>query len=169
LRKRAAVLLGCLALACPAAASAHRHTIAPPGNSGVGQYVEVVPTATGGRTSSSVHPHPGVGGGGGPIGPSTQRTLESLGTDGAEAAGLAEATAPARVHRQLGTTSGSKLLGRRGSSLSERQGSPAGQVLRTFAGSAGGGGLGIFLPVILIGSFLAAGGISLLRRRGSGE
>src|SRR2546421_8033190 len=49
----------------PATAIAKRHVIAPPGNSGVSQYVETVPTAQGGRPTSSLHGHGGGGAGGG--------------------------------------------------------------------------------------------------------
>ncbi len=44
----------------PAVGQARNRTIAPPGNSGVGQYVESIPTAGGSRPTNTVHP---LGGG----------------------------------------------------------------------------------------------------------
>ena len=56
-------------LAAPAWAQARVHTIAPPGNSGVSQYLETLPTAGGGQPTNSVHPLAGpVGGSGGSSG-----------------------------------------------------------------------------------------------------
>src|ERR1700758_2135226 len=108
-------------LATPAWAQARVHTIVPPGNSGVSQYLETVPTAGGGQPTNSVHPVAGpVGGSGGssgaggsggsaasggtagnagagggtPIAASTQRALAAQGPTGAAAAALAVATAP---------------------------------------------------------------------------
>ena len=107
--RRVAIALALL-LALPASAEASK-TIAPPGNSGVGQYVETVPTAGGGRPTSTVHPgggavgHPGGpggtssgggAGGGSAITPSTQHALAAQGPAGVAAAALAEATAPQR-------------------------------------------------------------------------
>src|SRR5450755_1244136 len=62
-------LLIALGVAVPA--EARFRTIAPPGNSGVGQYVETLPTAGGSRPTNTVHPVAGGshgGGGGGSIG-----------------------------------------------------------------------------------------------------
>ena len=53
--RRVAIALAIL-LALPAVAEASSRTLAPPGNSGVSQYVETVPTAGGGRPTSTVHP-----------------------------------------------------------------------------------------------------------------
>src|SRR5947209_15077799 len=114
--RRIAIALA-LAVLAPASAEARVHTIAPPGNSSVGQYLETVPTADGSQPTSTFH---GIGGGvsqGGPRGPggtassrggsaiasSTQRALARHGPTGVAAAALAQATAPTRarssVHR----------------------------------------------------------------------
>ncbi|MGA8718358.1 MAG: hypothetical protein WB557_10160, partial [Solirubrobacteraceae bacterium] len=86
-------------LATPAWAQARVHAIAPPGNSGVSQYLETVPTAGGNQPTNTVHPRAGgvgAGGSGGPgstggnggsgavvhIAPSTQRALAEKGPDG---------------------------------------------------------------------------------------
>ena len=162
-----------LAVGMPASAQARVHTIAPPGNSGVGQYLETLPTAGGGQPTNTVHPVGGVGGSGGPrrpggtggtgsstgsaISPSTARTLAHEGSTGSAAAALAQATAPnpirgtsRRVTSAIATSSGS---------------SPATSVLKTLTGSSSGGGLGPLLPLVLIGSLLGAAVLALVRRR----
>ena len=55
MRRFALALIAVLALPAAAAAKGSTTTIAPPGNSGVSQYVETVPTAHGGQPTSSVH------------------------------------------------------------------------------------------------------------------
>lgn len=168
-----------LAVGVPASAQARVHTIAPPGNSGVGQYLETLPTAGGGQPTNTVHPVGGVGGSGGPrrpggtggtggtggagsstgsaISPATARTLAHEGSTGSAAAALAQATAPnpvrgtsQRVTSAIATSSGS---------------SPATSVFKTLTGSSSGGGLGPLLPLLLIGSLLGAAVLALVRRR----
>jgi len=170
-------------LATPAWAHARVHTIAPPGNSGVGQYLETVPTARGGQPSNTVHPRAGgvgvgVGGPGGPgstggsggsgavvtIAPSTQRALAGKGPDGVAAAALAQATAPrdAPSHPSAGGTAAAPSV----PSASTGDGSsPTASVFKALTGSTGGGGVGPLLPIILIGSVLAAAGLVVTRRR----
>src|SRR5690348_15672707 len=55
------------ALAFPPAAAAKGHPIAPPGFSGVQQYVETIPTAHGGKPTRGLHGGSGHQGGGGGI------------------------------------------------------------------------------------------------------
>jgi hypothetical protein len=162
-----------LALGVPASAQARVHTIAPPGNSGVGQYLETVPTAGGAQPTNTVHPVVGgVGGSGGPpgsstggtggtagsagtISPSTRRALTRHGPTGAAAAALAQATAPTSASRgDHGATSGAS-----GGS------SPASSVLKTLTGSNSGSGLGPVLPSLLIVSLFGAAVMALVRRR----
>jgi hypothetical protein len=169
-----------VALGVPASAQARVHTIAPPGNSGVGQYLETVPTAGGAQPSNTVHPvvgalgksgkPPGTGAtggggtpggaagspGGGAISSSTQRSLANQGPSGAAAAALARATAPAPT-RRVGPRATSAVSG--GGS------SPATSVLKSLTGSTSGGGLGPLLPSLLIASVLGAAVLALLRRR----
>jgi len=58
-----------LALGTSLPAEARTRTIAPPGNSGVNQYVESIPTANGSQPTNTVHPGGGShGSGGGPAG-----------------------------------------------------------------------------------------------------
>jgi hypothetical protein len=150
-RTLAAVALAALAaLGAPAAAAAAR-VIAPPGNSGVGQYVEVVPTAGGGVPVGGAQP------GKGPVLPaSTVRRLTASGPEGKALAAFAQST---------GTPTGS---GAHRPSSAAKQPSPSGlrssaqyPVLRgTPHGSAGGLGLGLPLvlgAIALVGAALAVG------------
>lgn len=181
LTSRMAPLALVLALASPAVASAKTKTIAPPGNSGIGQYVESVPTASGGRPTGTVHRGGGSqgsgggipGGGSGGSGPgsgsavsaSTTRALGAQGADGAAAASLARATAPSS--RSHGTGS-SKTTGSRPNSTAAnapQTGSPTSSVFKALTGSSTGGGLGPVLPVVLIVSLLGGAVLALRRRR----
>jgi hypothetical protein len=163
-----------LALGVPASAQARVHTIAPPGNAGVGQYLETVPTAGGGQPSNTVHPVTGaVIGSGGPGNPSggartaggdavsrsTERALAKRGPAGAAAASLAQATAPRR------SSSSTPNTGIPASASTAAGSSPASSVFKSLTGSTGGGGLGPLLPSLLIASVLGAGVLALLRRR----
>lgn len=176
--RRIAIALA-VALAVPSAAQARAHKIAPPGNSGVGQYVETVPTADGGQPTSTVHPG-GVGGtagrggtgggpgstGGGAITSSTQRALAKQGAAGAATAALAEATAPGSA--RPAAHSGAARTKSPVSPISAGEGSaPTASVFKALTGSASGGGLGPLLPIALIGSLLGAAAITLMRRRGT--
>ena len=176
--RRIAIALA-VALAVPSLAQARVHKIAPPGNSGVGQYVETVPTADGGQPTNTVHPggvgvaggRGGTGGGpgstgGGAIAASTQRALAKQGPTGDATAALAAATAPRRA-RPAAHSGGA----RRESSTPTSGGqgsSPSTSVLKALSGSTSGGGLGPLLPIALIGSVLAAAVLTLVRRRRTG-
>jgi hypothetical protein len=183
---RAFVLAGSLALvlALAPAASAHRRTLAPPGNSGVSQYVETVPTSGGGRPTNTVHPSgsPGSSSGQGTaVSPQTARALTRSGPAGAAAVALAQATAPPGVHGRGSGPNGSARArrghGHHSSSAAAPAGggggsggggaSPLGSVVKalTNSGSGGGGGLGPALPAILIACGLAAVGALLVRLR----
>lgn len=179
--RRFAIALA-IALAAPSWAQARVHTIAPPGNSGVGQYVETLPTAGGGQPTSTVH----SGGAGGPVGrggsgggpgawaggavaSSTQRALARQGSVGAATAALAQATAP-RPARSGRSDAGSGHGRVNPSSLAAAGGdgsSPSTSVIKALTGSTNSGGLGPLLPIALIGSVLAAAVLTLVRRRGT--
>ena len=157
----ALVVIG--SLAAPAATLAKgKSTIAPPGNSGVNQYVEDVPTVRGGKPSSSiVIPAHGGGGSGGPSRPggsavpvTVTRKLDHSGPAGKSAVVLAQSTAPV-VRRKRPPTRTRAVQ------------APAAAVLRSLAGSAGGGGTGAVLPVFLIGTLVVLSAIGILRRRGT--
>jgi hypothetical protein len=142
--------VGCIALlCCPAPALAKGpKTHAPPGNSGVDEYLEVVPDGGGNR------PAGGLKGGGSGHGLSQKQrsALRSYGRDGRAVSRLAQQTAPQRKR-------GDARSGALGTQAAD---SPDTGVIaalkRTF--SALGGGFILFFVVIL------AGGLVLgLRRR----
>jgi hypothetical protein len=165
-------------------AAAQPPTLPPAGNSAIGQYLEMVPTATGGKASRNARTHtgsshtagggtgfgggPSGGGGGGPISPSTARSMSSRGPTGALAANVALATAPQSGRRHSSkadaTTSKAGAVGNAGSPPS-----PTSSVLRAITGSSSGGGLGTLLPILLVVILLGGGAIALLRRRAKAE
>lgn len=191
MRRIAIALALALALAAPSAAQARVHTIAPPGNSGVGQYLETVPTAGGGQPTNTLHAVGGaIGGSGGSggaggtavssgnaapsgtgassgtgaIATSTRRALAAQGPAGAAAAALAQATAP-----PSSPNSARAARARAHSAVSAaatgRGSSPAASVFKSLTGATSGGGLGPLLPFLLIGSLVGAGVLAVLRRR----
>jgi hypothetical protein len=99
-----------LALGASMPAQARNLTIAPPGNSGVSQYVESVPTATGGRPTSTIKPgggsshrsggSGGIGISGGSGGSSSGGPGTSGGSGGSSSGGNGGAIAPS-VRRTL--------------------------------------------------------------------
>jgi len=182
-------LIAVIALPASAAAKGHSQTIAPPGISGVSQYVETVPTAHGGQPVSSVHnggggsghSHGGGGsgtsgggsGGAGAISPSTQHALDSQGADGRAAAAFIQATAPTGVQSttqgQSGTgnsaSNGGASTGSNAAASQDNGPSPANAVFHALTGSSSSGGLGSILPIILIVSVLGLSTLAILRRK----
>ncbi|MDQ6744630.1 MAG: hypothetical protein M3Z27_01200 [Actinomycetota bacterium] len=177
----ALLLIGASAL--PAQAATRK--VAPPGNSGINQYVESIPTAHGNQPTNTVHPNgggtggPGGGGaaggsggfGGGPGGggssgalpAATLKALAAHGRDGAAAAALAAGTVPGGATvRGHGPHTGP---GGGGASPTGSGSSPLGAVAKAFIGSTGGGGLEVLLPVILAVAALGIAMIALARRR----
>jgi hypothetical protein len=171
------------AAALPNAAVAkhgHGHQLAPPGNSGIGQYVESVPTARGSQPINTIHPHHnrshgGGGAGGSQGGPpsgnssavsnSTAKALAAQGPAGSSAASLAQATAPSRPRVQGHRANGVSLTP--GAQPAEAGGSPSSvnSVLSALTGSSSSGGLGLLLPGLLIVVFLGAAMLAVARYR----
>lgn len=158
-----------IALLLPASAVAHGRTVAPPGNSGVGQYLETIPTAGGGRPTGTVRP-----GGGGPkaLSPTVERAFAKQGAVGRSAAALANATAPvsaSSAQRSAPSQSRGSAASRTTpqSALSTSRGgdSPASSLAKALTGSSSGGGLGLLLPAILVMFAIGGGVLALLRRR----
>ena len=149
-------LLLALALAAPAAAQ--RGTLAPPGNSGVDEYKETIPTSRGNRPTDSL---PGGGGGGG-LNQGAQRSLDRLGAGGQTVADLAKRTAPPKARP-----------GDRGAvadAQTSDEGSPFGAVFkRVFGVGDDGSGSGALLPLTLLAGLVALSAIALLRRRRAPE
>jgi predicted small lipoprotein YifL len=158
----------------------------PPNQSAASQYTEDVPTAGGATPSSSVHhtitPGSGSGGsnGGGSAGSgssgsgaassgstisgSTLSAMTKNGSTGTAAASVAEALAPKSSSTKAHASSTGKAAKRstrtklsNSPPVTEARGSsPAGQVIKTLAGSDAGSGVGVLLPIILIGSLVLA-------------
>lgn len=157
--RRIALLIACVC-ALPASAAA-QSTTAPPGNAGIGEYVETVPAAGGARTTRGKD---GKATKGGTLAPAARKELETLGEDGAALADAIETTGPAR-RQSAGQGSGSGAAAP--PALQDSSDSPLSSVLRAATGGAGDSGMGALLPIILAATlalFLAA---ALTRRRAS--
>lgn len=154
--RRLAIPLACLLLATlPAGASAQRGN-APPGNSGIDEYVESIPDAGGNRPTEGIGSVEGAS----RLSRRSQRALAARGSVGTAAANLAGATAPEK--RRLDPSE-------EGRSEDAASG-PASAVRRAVTGS-GEGGMGLVLPVILVLTVLAAASIAVARwtTRGEGQ
>jgi hypothetical protein len=145
-----------IGLAVPTAASAVT-TTAPPGNSGVDQYLEVVPTAGGSR--------PANGKSGAPLPRRLQRALDDQGADGRALRRITEATAPAAARRTSRKPRDSVEAGRPGALSASRPSSVLSSAVGALHTGSAAGGMGLLLPLLLIGSAAAAGVVALLRRR----
>lgn len=149
--RRTTPLLGCLLVCLSGApALAQQQTLAPPGASGVDEYLETIPTAEGNRPSGGSAP-------GHSLSAPQRRALAKLGPDGARAAAVADLTGsplPARSHGE-----------RPPQVPAAHADSPfLGTVVRALGG--GGGGVGGVLPAVLLVSLLAFAVLGL-RRRGA--
>jgi hypothetical protein len=180
-----------IALVAPASALASKRPkyLAPPGNSALTQYLELVPTAAGPAPPSSPSAH---GGASGSLTPSQRRELQHSGSEGRLLETVVGATAPrsfgagqaraANGHRRSsgaaaaapsavqkpGAVSGAAApatsLRLAGAGQSQ---SPVSAVLSAATGSADGGGIGILLPVLMALGVLGAGLSVVVRRRSS--
>lgn len=142
------------ALAFSASAQAKR-VIAPPGNSGVSQYVEVVPSAEGGVTAGAQsHNHAHV------LTSNTERVLKSLGPEGKAVAAFAQATGTSTTgsgkHDHGGAYHGAGKNSGGGSAPS---------IVKTASVSSGSLGWGLPLALGLAALFAIA--VLVLRRRSS--
>ena len=135
--------------------------VAPPGNAGVQEYLEVVPAAGGDRPSTrgggEAVPTHGEAGRASPtprvvLGPRTARAMSSLGPDGRDAAAVAAAGAPSGA--RAGKPDRNRVASRSGSATAEADGGGAGAVVGALAGS--GGGMGLAFPLLLLGALAMA-------------
>jgi hypothetical protein len=151
-------------------ASAAQAQNAPPGNSGVDEYLEAVPAATGSKAANKTDPK---GSGGAVLTQSQQKALDAQGADGAAAAALAQ---------RLGT----ERTGQRHETKKHRSGTSAAAATTTTSTPApkasgdsvfsslsktvlpvdsSSGGLGPALPIILIAIAAAGAGALVVRHR----
>jgi hypothetical protein len=161
LSRRTAALTTALALALAAPAAAD--TVAPPGNSGVDQYMEVVPSAKG------------------PSAPATQqralssavrRKLQRQGADGRRLAQIVNTTAPARPASPKSARANAEgadpavkhSAADRAAPL-PRGDSPLASVAKAVGDGSGSGGMGPVLPLLLIVSTTVLAAVALWRRR----
>ncbi len=170
----------------------------PAGNSAINQYVESFPTAGGGKPTRGIGGHHGHGSGGsggtGAVSPSTQRAMSNSGSAGQDAVAFANATAPSTGgvgQTGGGVANGGKHPGASGAGPGGRSGapgagglngsgdsgnssssggsSPVSSVLSAFVGSSSNGGLGLWLPVLLIVVLLGGCAIGLRHRSRRGS
>jgi hypothetical protein len=194
MRRLTIALTAALAFPALAAAKEPSRTIAPPGVSGIQQYVETVPTAQGGEPTTSVHSggsghggpgHSGgggiTGGGGGGSGggggdtsnradgsaipSSTQRAMNSDGASGQAAAALAARTAPTPSQQGGSGAHVSEVPSGVSSAARSTSPSPVSAIFKTLTGSSSDGGLGTVLPIILVAALLGFSGLAIVRRR----
>jgi hypothetical protein len=164
-----------LLLLAPAVASADKST-APPGNSGISQYVEVVPSAGGGKPSKDQKQSRN------PLPQREQRKLSGAGAVGDQLARVVARTSPAIPASVTATTThksskkGRKHGGGTGSPKTTSSSSADGeakQLAAAYAEGPGGGGegSGIGVPLILImaSAALAVGGLAVARRGARGD
>jgi hypothetical protein len=142
-------LLTCAALAVFAPAASAADKTAPPGNSGISQYLQVVPSASGPKKPQPPAKNRGA------LTEGQRRRLVKSGADGRTLARLVASTAPIPASASTGA----------GKSKSDtKPQSASSSVARSVAGS-GGTGLGIALPILMVGAVVGAVAITILRRR----
>ena len=157
-----ALCVGLLASCAPAALA--QGTNAPPGNSGIDQYLETVPEAGGNRPRRD-------GDGASRLPARTVQRLKKAGADGKAVAELVASTGTARSGCQAspsersGTKSGAKRdPGASGGSSSPPSSSVPGTIAAPTVSGSGSGGLGIVLPLLLALSAFGAVFFALRRR-----
>jgi hypothetical protein len=138
-------------------AVAQQQIVAPPGNSAVDEYTEVVPGAggdrpTSGATGTNAQSPVAV------LGGENVQQLEQLGADGRAAAQVAAAGAPAKVKDN------GKVLGdREGQSIAAQDGGGRAQSIAS-ALAGDGGGMGLLFPLLLAGTLVTAVAVLGARR-----
>jgi hypothetical protein len=166
-------------LALPAAAEGSQHaTLAPPGNSAVSQYLETVPNSMGSSPPGAGGPHTGA------LTPGGRRGVDRLGSDGRTLAAVVDATTPpaaaasppaASTNRRARVSGTTGTIGHRGATASlpplsgDGAPSPVSSVLAAATGRDGGGGLGIFLPGLMLAGVFALIARVVWRRRADAQ
>ena len=141
-RRTAAITV---ALALCAAAPAAADTVAPPGNSGVDQYMEVVPSAKGPSAPGTQQRA---------LSSTVQRKLQSQGAEGRRLAQIVRTTAPAQTATTKRVAARSARPASRRSSIRPpprpapvpRGDPPLASVAKAIGDGSGSGGMGPILP-----------------------
>jgi hypothetical protein len=165
---RSAALATVIAAALASAPAAMAGTCAPPGNSGVNQYVEVVPGA--GCNQPPAGPGSGGHSGGGHLSTSTTQQLDASGGAGRSVVALVTSSPSAgpgnpggsRGHAHGG---GNPAAATTAVPPSVAGSNPVSAILHPIVTGSGAGGLGVLLPVLLLGVLLGAVLAGLIRRR----
>jgi hypothetical protein len=164
-------------LLLPAAAVARATGAVPPGNSAVNQYLEVVPTANGSAPSTAIGPSGSRGAGGpgapSPLTPAVQRALAKRGSAGRGVIALADSTGVGGrtgtgPHRRVSLAAAPNHGGPGGRSFRSRRAhgaAPLNTLANALTGSSAPGGLGPWLPAVLVVTALGGGLVAALRRR----
>lgn len=171
----ALALVLALALLSPGASAAAQEVNAPPGNAGIDQYLETVPSSEGETPSGGVKT-PQTGDQGPVLTPRQRRALAAQGPDGVAAATLAERYGVERSARGTGASTASGATVGRQVAPDDRGGGDVGPaesrstleaVAESLSPSGSAGGMGPALPVLLL--ITAALGVMgvVLRRRAS--
>jgi hypothetical protein len=149
MRLRPSVLLALVCAVVLAPSAGAREVNAPPGNSGVDEYLETVP---GGGGSQPTNRDPGRS----QLSPAARKKLDARGADGRAAAELAERVDPASTG-QATQPIPARVLPR---------GDGGGGVLGALGSALSGGddGSGIWLPILLVLATAAAVVVALRRR-----
>jgi hypothetical protein len=152
-----------VALALCAVAPAAADTVAPPGNSGVDQYMEVVPSAKGPSAPGTQRDA---------LSSAAQRQLESQGAEGRRLARIVNTTAPAppattkrsQPSRKATAPAGGHSTAERPARV-PRGDSPLASVAKAIGDGSGSGGMGAVLPLLLVVSTAVLAALALWRRR----
>lgn len=158
-------------LAAPGAASAASKapTVSPPGNSGLTQYLEVVPTASGGKPSKNVKNDKT------PLSTSQQQRLQRAGSDGQTLLKVVSGTSPEATtptkpkakHRHKPKKKATTTTTLPTTTTSSHKKGVLATAFGTGGGGSGDGGLGIPLAIPMLVAAALAGGFALGRRRGA--
>jgi hypothetical protein len=161
LSRRTAALTVALALCASAPAAAD--TVAPPGNSGVDQYMEVVPSAQG-PSAPGTQRHA--------LSSDAQRQLQSHGAEGRRLARIVNTTAPATPATTRRPQSNRNRKDPAGGHPAAgpparvpRGDSPLASVAKALGDGSGSGGMGAVLPLLLVVSTGVLAALALWRRR----
>jgi hypothetical protein len=151
LGRTAVALVAVLVAASPAAAAAK--TYAPPGKAGASEYFETLPASGGNVAPPNNHPD-ASGAALSKLGAATTgvHKLQKLGKDGQSAAAFAKATAPTVTAPVTASPT-----------LSAASGGSAISGVAHLLGGSDGGGIGIFLPLLLAFGLAGAAAVIGLR------